>query len=110
MKISRKGIIAALVCFMLIGTGTLFAAFKYDNNKIVNTASVYPNQGKYKVEFKENGSLDSLKTMYVDSTYNLSLKDAPYVYKDGTVYEWKAGDLNLATIEDNGGGVILAGI
>ena len=106
MKISRKGIIAALVCFMLIGTGTLFAAFKYDNNKIVNTASVYPNQGKYKIEFKENGSLDSLKTMYVDSTYNLSLKDAPYVYKDGTVYEWKAGDLNLATIEDNGGGYI----
>ncbi len=105
MKISRKGIIAALVCFMLIGSGTLFAAFKLDNNKIVNTASVYPNQGKYKVEFKENGSLDSLKTMYVDSTYNLSLKDAPYVYKDGTVYEWKAGDLNLATIEDNGGGL-----
>lgn len=84
-----------LLSFILIifSVSIGLSAFLLLNSKIIiNITS--DQTTKYKVTFTDNGEIK--KTMFVDSGYNLSLKDAPYYFNSsGNPIKWYSKDYNL---------------
>ena len=101
MALSKIKFISIITCALLVVSGVAYGAFVVSNRDTIQASDSINSSDventKHKVEFKSGDTVK--KTMYVDSDYNLSLKDAPYVFKDGSVYEWKSGSINLATLE-----------
>lgn len=94
-----KKIKLILLTILILGLSitTCFAAYLIIDSKIsTNISNV--ETGKYKVTFTDNDTV--VKTMYVDSGYNLSLKDAPYYTTNGQYYSYTCtmggGTFNLA--------------
>lgn len=67
----------------------------------------YTDGEKYKITFEAVDGISKQDTIiYVDSNYNLSLKDAPFVSSGNKNYDWFCGDISLSkfdkdTITDN---------
>ena len=88
-----------LIILMLgLSITTCFAAYLIIDSKVTTNI---PNQetGKYKVTFTDNNRV--VKTMYVDSNYNLSLKDAPYYFKNNQAIKWTSNSTILNAFEGN---------
>ncbi len=101
-----KKIKIILLSFMLIALSIsiAFSTFLFTNSKI--TININNSETtKYKITFTDNGSV--VKTMFVDSDYNLSLKDAPYYFNSsGNPIKWYSNSVGIinafdATISSN---------
>lgn len=115
MFLSLKKVVTSVLFASLLAINVSFGSYKISGGGQVYNSTVEPssNEGKYKVEFKSSVSdSKAIKTLYVDSDYNLSLKDAPFVFENDNVYEWISSDskINLATIEEKDGSYISSDI
>lgn len=93
-----KKIKLILLITLILGLSitTCFAAYLIINSKIsTNISNV--ETGKYKITFTDNDTV--VKTMYVDSGYNLSLKDAPYYFKNNQAIKWASNGTILNAFE-----------
>lgn len=90
-----------LLSFILIifSVSIGLSAFLLLNSKIIiNITS--DQTTKYKVTFTDNGEIK--KTMFVDSGYNLSLKDAPYYFNSsGNPIKWYSNDVGIINDYNN---------
>ena len=69
-----------IVLVLGLSISVSFATFLIVNNKMsTNISNVEVD--KFKITFTDNDTV--VKTMYIDSGYNLSLKDAPYYFDNG---------------------------
>lgn len=88
--IFKKKIISVIVCLFLVCAGTAFGAF-YNSKNTIGAGledSLVLNDGENEIKFQNSGGT-TLKTMYVDSDYNLSLKDAPmYLDSNNNPIKW----------------------
>lgn len=85
-------LILLIILILGISITTCFAAYLIIDSKIsTNISNV--ETGKYKVTFTDNDTV--VKTMYVDSGYNLSLKDAPYYFKNNQAIKWTSNGIIL---------------
>lgn len=91
-------LILLMILILGISITTCFAAYLIIDSKIsTNISSV--ETGKYKVTFTDNDTV--VKTMYVDSGYNLSLKDAPYYFKNNQAIKWISNGTIINAFEGN---------
>lgn len=97
-------IIFLSIMLIILSVSIGVSTFLFTNSKItinINNAQTT----KYKITFTDNGSV--VKTMFVDSDYNLSLKDAPYYFNSsGNPIKWYSNSVGIinafdATISSN---------
>lgn len=88
MFLSLKKVVTSVLFASLLAINVSFGSYQISVGGQVYNSTVGPssNEGKYKVEFYVDNSLE--KTMYVDEGYELSLKDAPsdYLINGSTSY------------------------
>lgn len=97
-------IILLSIMLIALSISIAFSTFLFTNSKI--TININNSETtKYKITFTDNGSV--VKTMFVDSDYNLSLKDAPYYFNSsGNPIKWYSNSVGIinafdATISSN---------
>lgn len=92
-----KVIILMIISIALV-TSIVSASFLIVNNRI-NTNVSSESTDKFRIRFLDNN--EEKKVMYVDSNYNLSLKDAPYYFdSSNNPIKWVCGDIILNDFEN----------
>lgn len=92
-----KVIILMIISIALV-TSIVSASFLIVTNKISTNVSS-ESTDKFRIRFLDNN--EEKKVMYVDSNYNLSLKDAPYYFdSSNNPIKWVCGDIILNAFEN----------